>query len=176
MSEADEFGPAMQALNDRQRAFVMAMIEFPGITFTAAAIRAGYSNVKEGAKVRGHYCAHNPAVQAAIREEAAKRLNASSLMAANVLMHLLSDEAVEAKDRIKAAGMLLDRSGFGAAQTINVNKHVTDNSGQAIMQRIKALADKHGLDPRKLLAPQSQGKTTQMPTVVEAEFVEVESD
>src|SRR6266571_5005785 len=113
MSEDPEYGPAMQALSERQRAFVMAIIEYPGITQADAARRAGYSDVKEGAKVRGHYCAHNPAVQAAMREEAGKRLNSSSLMAANVLLELLQDDAVEPKDRIKAAGMLLDRSGFG---------------------------------------------------------------
>jgi phage terminase small subunit len=151
---SDEFGPAMAALNERQRSFVMAMIEFPGISFADAARRAGYSDVADGAKVRGHYCAHNPTVQAAIREEASKRLNAASLTAANVLMSLLTDEGVEPKDRIKAAGMLLDRSGFGAAQTINVNKHVTDNSGKAVMERIEKAAAVLGIDPETLLGVQ----------------------
>lgn len=141
----------MSALNEKQRAFVLAMIEVPGCSHAEAARRAGYSNVAEGAKVRGHYCAHNPAVQAAIREEAGKRLNSASLAAAGVLMQLLTDETVEPKDRIRAAGMLLDRSGFGAAQTINVNKTTTDRTGKAIMERIVALASKHGLDPAKLL-------------------------
>lgn len=164
---ADDYGPAMTALTERQRAFVMAMIEFPGISQAEAARRAGYSDKSQGAKVYGHYLAHNPAVQAAIREEAGKRLNSASLTAANVLMQLLTDEAVEAKDRIKAAGMLLDRSGFGAAQTINVNKSVTDNSGRAIMEKIRSLAAKHGLDARQLLGPTKP--------VVDAEFSEVKS-
>jgi phage terminase small subunit len=125
MSDEKEYGPAMQALNERQRAFVMALIEFPGIKHAAAARKAGYQNSPGGMRVHGHYLAHSPAVQDAIREEASKRLNASSLTAAGVLMSLLIDEKVEAKDRIRAAGMLLDRSGFGAAQTINVNKTVT---------------------------------------------------
>lgn len=154
MIDDPEYGPAMQALSEKQRAFVMAMIEVPGCSHAAAARRAGYSDVAEGAKVRGHYLAHNPSVQAAIREESGKRLNAASLTAAGVLMQLLTDEAVEAKDRIKAAGMLLDRSGFGAAQTINVNKTTTDRTGKAIMERIVALASKHGLDPQQLLEPE----------------------
>lgn len=156
MSDEREFGPAMSALNDRQRAFVMAMIEFPGITQGDAAARAGYSpSGSSGAlRVHGHYLAHHPAVQAAIREEASKRLNAASLTAANVLMSLLTDEGVEPKDRIKAAGMLLDRSGFGAAQTINVNKHVTDNSGKAVMERIEKAAAVLGIDPGTLLGVQ----------------------
>ena len=158
----------MSALNSMQRMFVMALIEFPGISHKDAALRAGYSDVGNGAKVRGYDCAHNPNVQAALREEAGKRLNASSLTAAGVLLQLLTDEAVEPKDRIKAAGMLLDRSGFGAAQTINVNKTVTDRSGTAVLARLKELASKHGIDPMKLLSDET--------AVVEAEFTEVTND
>lgn len=165
MSDDEDFGPAMAALSERQRSFVMALIEFPGITQAEAARRAGYSDVADGAKVRGHYLAHNPAVQAAIREEAGKRLNSSSLMAANTLLAILTDEGVDAKDRIKAAGMLLDRSGFGAAQTINVNKTTTDRTGKAIMERIAALSQKLGVDANRLLGP--------APPVVEVEFSEV---
>jgi phage terminase small subunit len=167
MSETEEYGPAMQALNERQRAFVMALIEFPGISLSEAARRAGYIDTDTGAiRVRAHYCAHNPAVQAAMREEAGKRLNATSLTAANVLLALLTDDKVEPKDRIKAAGMLLDRSGFGAAQTINVNKTTTDRTGKAIMERIAALSQKLGVDASRLLGPAA-------PAVVEGEFSEV---
>jgi hypothetical protein len=169
MNEADDFGPAMAALTERQRAFVMAMIEFPGITQQDAARRAGYSDPgphSSAIRVQGHYLAHNPAIQAAIREEAGKRLNAASLTAAGVLLKLLSDDAVEPKDRIKAAGMLLDRSGFGAAQTINVNKTVTDRTGTAMLDRIKELALRLNVDPTKLLG----ANVAPAAEVVEAEF------
>ncbi len=166
MSE-DDFGPAMAALNERQRAFVMAMIEYPGITQGKAAEIAGYtpSGSPGALRVHGHYCAHNPAVQAAMREEAGKRLASTSLMAANVLMQILTDDGVDAKDRIRAAGMLLDRSGFGAAQTINVNKTTTDRTGAGMLERIRALAAANGLDPVKLLGGNAP--------VVDAEFAEV---
>jgi hypothetical protein len=164
MSDED-YGPAMASLTDKQRAFVMAMIEFPGITQAGAAALAGYQNSPGGMRVMGHYCAHSPNVQAALREEAAKVLNSTSLTAAGVLLQLLTDEAVEPKDRIKAAGMLLDRSGFGAAQTINVNKTVTDRSGKAVLARLQELALKHGIDPMKLLDGPGEA--------VEAEFTEV---
>lgn len=167
MSDDQEFGPAMSALNERQRGFVMAMIEVPGCSNAEAARRAGYSDVAEGAKVRGFYLAHSAAIQEAIREEAGKQLNAASLTAAGVLMKLLTDDAVEPKDRIKAAGMLLDRSGFGAAQTINVNKTVTDRTGKAMTDRIKELAAAHGFDPVKLLGGNSSAP------VLDAEFSEV---
>jgi hypothetical protein len=164
MTDEPEYGPAMSALNDKQRGFVLAMIEVPGCSHAEAARRAGYSDVKEGAKVRGHYCAHNPAVQEAIREEAGKRLQAASLTAAGVLMKMLTDEEIDPKDRIRAAGMLLDRSGFGAAQTINVNKTVTDRTGAGMLERIRALALANGIDPVKLLGGNS---------VVDGEFSEV---
>lgn len=164
--ELPDYGPAMSELTDKQRGFVFALLEFPGISFAEAARRAGYSDSSEAAKVTGHRLAHSANVQAAMREEAAKRLNASSLMAANVLMSILTDDAAKTPDKIKAAGMLLDRSGFGAAQTINVNKSVSDTSGQAIMEKIASLARKHNLDANALLGRQTA-------QVVDAEFVEV---
>jgi len=167
MTEENEYGPAMLALNERQRGFVLAMIEVPGCSHAEAARRAGYSDASEGAKVRGFYCAHNPAVQEAIREEAGKRLNASSLLAANVLVSILADTDVPAKERLKAAGMLLDRTGFGAAQTINVNKTVTDRTGAGMLERIRALAAANGIDPVKLLG----GNVAAPP--LDAEFTEV---
>lgn len=166
MSDIEDFGPAMAALTVKQRGFVLAMIERPGCSFAEAARIAGYSNASEGAKVSGHYCAHNPAVQAAMREEAGKRLNASSLMAANVLVGILSDDDVKPKDKIKAAGMLLDRSGFGAAQTINVNKRIEDRSGAGMLEKIAQLCAVLGVDPQKLLGVNSE-------PVVDAEFTEV---
>jgi len=158
----------MAALNERQRGFVLAMIEVPGCSHAEAARRAGYSDAAEGAKVRGFYLAHSPAVQAAIREEAGKRLNVASLAAASILLQLLGDPEVEARDRIKAAGMLLDRSGFGAAQTINVNKTVTDRTGAGMLERIRALAAANGIDPVKLLGANAP--------VVEGEFSEVKTE
>lgn len=165
MTDEAEFGPAMAALTEKQRSFVLAMVERPGITQTDAARVAGYSDVKDGAKVRGHYLAHNPNIQAAIREEAGKRLHASSLLAANVLVDILGDDGVPAKERLKAAGMLLDRTGFAAVQKIEVNK--TDHSGKAIMERIRALSEKLGVDTGRLL-----GGPAAAP-VVDAEFSEV---
>jgi hypothetical protein len=88
-------------------------------------------------------------------------------MAADVLVSIASDKEVSAKDRIKAAGMLLDRTGFGAAQTINVNKTVTDRTGAGMMERIKALAAANGIDPVRLLGGNAA------PAVVDVEFSEV---
>lgn len=165
MSDTDDYGPAMLGLTERQRGFVLAMIETPGCSHAAAARAAGYSDVAEGAKVRGFYLAHNPAVQAAIREEAGKRLNSLSLVAANVMMMVMLDDEAPLKEKLKAASAVLDRTGFGASQTINVNKTVTDRTGPAMLERIRELAAANGLDPAKLLGGNSG--------VVDAEFTEV---
>ncbi len=163
-----EHGPAMSALSERQRQFVLAMIEFPGISQTKAAAKAGYRNSPGGMRVQGHYLAHHPGVQEAIREEAGKRLNASSLTAANVLMAFLTDKNVEAKDRIKAAGMLLDRSGFGAMQTIHVNKTVTKKiDASAAEARIAEFRHKFPEMFAKLVGVDAA------PAVIDAEFSEV---
>lgn len=155
----------MRALTEKQRGFVMAIIENPGITQGKAAELAGYQNSPGGMRVTGHLLAHDERVLAAIHEVAGQRMRSSSLMAADVLVQLLGsgDEKVQ----LKAAGMLLDRVGFGAQQNININQTVTDNSGKAIMDRIRALAQKHGLDENRLLGISGPKRT------IDAEFTEV---
>jgi len=167
MADETEYGPAMAALNERQRKFVLAMLSIPGCSHARAAREAGYSDIKGADRVRGHYAAHSPAVQAAMREEAGKRLNGLSVVAANVMMDLLLDKKTDERTKLKAAAAVLDRTGFAAAQNINVNKTITDQSGKAIMERIRALASKHGLDPQLLLSAKPAA------TVIEAEFSEV---
>jgi hypothetical protein len=61
------------------------------------------------------------------------------------------DEDAPLKEKLKAATAVLDRTGFAAAQNINVNKTVTDNSGKAVLERIKRAADALGVDPGTLL-------------------------
>lgn len=168
MADEAELGPKMRALNERQRAFVMAIIEHPGITQGKAAELAGYQNSPGGHRVKGHLLAHDERVIAAIHEVAGQRMRSSSLLAADVVVQLLgsSDEKIA----LKAAGMLLDRVGFGAQQNININQHVTDNSGKALMERIRALSQRLGLDEQKLLG----GKPAA--PVVEGEFSEVKDE
>lgn len=151
MSGETEYGPAMSALTEKQRRFVLALLNIPGCSHAKAAREAGYSDSSDGAKVRGHEAAHNPAVQMALREEAGKRLNSMSVIAANVMMDIMLADETSPKDKLKAAMAVLDRTGFAAAQTINVNKNITDNSGRAVMERIQRAAAALGVDPGTLL-------------------------
>lgn len=164
MSEQTEFGPKMRALTDKQRAFVMALVEFPGMSGADAARAAGYSDVGEGCKVRASQMRSDQRIIEAIGEQAGKRLWAISLKAAGRLDQLMDseDDAVA----LKAALGVLDRTGMAAQQNININQTVRDESGKAIMDRIRQLAQKHGLDEGRLL-----GKP--VAPVVDAEFSEV---
>jgi phage terminase small subunit len=160
-------GPAMESLTEKQRRFVMAIVDTPGITQGEAARAAGYQNSEGGYRVQGHMLARNPAIQQAIREFAGARLNSNSLLGAEVLVEISRDPEASHKDRMKAAVYLLDRSGFGAAQTINVNKTVTrkvDASEAAL--RIAEFRQKFPEQFAKLLgAPE--------PVAVDGEFSEV---
>lgn len=159
----------MAALSEKQRKFVMAMVEIPGISQAAAARAAGYSDVSEAAKVRGHHLAHNETVLAAIHEVASSRLRAHSLLAADVVIEIASNTDLDPKERLKAAGMLLDRTGFGAAQTINVNKTLirkVDVSEAAV--RIAEFREKFPLQFAKMI-----GAVAPEPVAVDVDFSEV---
>lgn len=167
MEQVDEgeYGPAMTALTPMMRRFVLALIENPALPQWRAAESAGYSAVSnKSLRVTAHRLTHDDRVLAAISEESGKRLRSASLLASDFLVRMICDEGVAMKDRAKVAVALLDRGGFGAAQTINVNKTVTDRTGTAIAERIRELAAKHGLDPQRLLGVSAP---------IEGEFSEV---
>ena len=160
-------GPAMKKLNDRQRAFVTAMLDFGGRDNTKAAKAAGYGNPdnpdRNALHVIAHRLAHDPNIQEAIKEEGIKRLNASTIMAVNTLLDIADDPATEKKDRLKAIEMIMNRTGLHATTEHKVNVTHTDPTSDEMVKRITLLAQKQGLDPAKLLG----GPT------VDAEFTEV---
>ena len=55
------------------------------------------------------------------------------------------------KDHFRACESLADRGGYAAQQNINVKHEHRDLTGEALMERIRTLAKKHGLDPEALL-------------------------
>lgn len=163
MSEEYEFGPKMRVLTEKQRAFVMAHVEFPLLSAAEHARMAGYSDAGEACKVAACRMLQDKKIVEAIQEQAGKKLWAISLKAAGRVEQMIDcdDPAIA----LKAALSVLDRVGHAPQQNININQHVTDNSGKALMERIQALAVKHGLDPQKLLTK----------PVIEGEFSEVKS-
>lgn len=155
--DSPELGEAMRALSPQQRAFVLAYVEDGKANNSAAARAAGYGDTsptveqaKTAAKVAGWRLIHDPRVLAAIRELAQSRLNASAYHAANVLVEIAEDPTH--KDRFRAAEMLMNRAGMiVATEQKVVHEHRVEHRS-TILERIEALASKHGIDPARLLA------------------------
>lgn len=160
-----ECGPAMKKLNERQRAFVMAMLDFGGRNNTRAARAAGYDGSDEVIRVTAHRLAHDQKIQDAITEEGQKRLNAGAFMAINTLLDICDDATTEKKDRIKAAVEIMNRVGLHAKTEQKISVTHKDETSKEMIAEIKLLSERLGIDPVKLLGNQA---------IVEAEFVEVE--
>src|SRR5262245_10298217 len=110
-SSKRSLGPAMLALNERQRAFVAAFIELGGKSATMAARCAGYLFASEQSlRVQAHKLAHDPKIIAAIEEEAARRLAGGIALATTALIKIASDP--KHKDQFRACVELLNRAGM----------------------------------------------------------------
>lgn len=156
----ESYGPAMAALTDPQKRFVIAMLETGAQNVTNAAIMAGYS--PNSAQQYGSRLQHIPAVQLAMREEAEKRLRAGALLGASVMIEIASNS--QHKDRFKAADRLLGAAGLAVE---SVSRHIIEDhrTDSELTEFIRAIAQRNGLDPAKLL-----GKGE----VVDAEFSEID--
>lgn len=161
-----KLGPFMKNLNERRRAFVTGMIAFGGIDGTRAAMAAGFSpDNPAAAAVTAHRLLHDEDVLNAIHEEAARRLRSGAIMAVQTLLEIANNTSNEARDRLKAVEMLLNRSGLHAVTEHNVKVEHRDTTDEAMIAKIRMLAKKQGLDPATLLG--SAGIT------IDAEFKEV---
>lgn len=167
-------GPAMSALpTDNQRAFVCALLEHGDNDHTRAAIAAGFTGTPNTLRVTAHRLAHDERVLAAMHEESVRRLNTGKIMAVSSLL-TLARSAAKDSDKLKAIEMILNRTGLHAQSEHKVTVNDVSRTDAAMIDRIKQLAGKMGLDADKLLGEQpGQSKSTAL-TVIEAEFTEVE--
>lgn len=147
-----EWGPAMRALgSDRQRAFVFAFVMGGGRNYKAAYLEAGYSpGTHNAAAVEAYKLAHDDRIQAAIREESAKRLGRAGAAAADFLARVIEDEDMKTGLRMKASLEILNRIGIHAMTEHKVTVEKKMNPQEKIDHAV-ALAKALGLDPQKLL-------------------------
>lgn len=160
----------MLALPVRQRGFVIALLELGGQDFTRAAKMAGYGgDSPNGLRTIAHRLAHDTKVQAAMLEEAQKRLGAHSILCTSTLIQIINGEIAgcTVKDRTKAIEMLLNRTGLHALTEHKVQVEHTISNEEAL-RKITLLAGRLGIDPAKLLG-------TGAP-VLEGEFADVTDD
>lgn len=153
----------MLACNAAQRRFAIAAVMYPLAKDWQIAKAAGYSDRSHGAlRVTAHRLFHDEKVLAAIRECADKEVRSGAMLGIATIKKIVRNDMH--RDQFKAAAWLASLNGFAVAQNINVNQTITDQSGKAIMEKIRALAEKHGLKQQLL----GSG-----PPAVDAEFSEV---
>ena len=132
-----EWGPAMSALSDRHKAFVLALYQ----------IRPGHGAQVKAAKLAGFgtststpgswnsiatRIAHDERILAALHEEDQKRIRASAPRAIRALQHLIEDP--EHKDHARGIGMVLDRvHPLETRHTVDV-VHRIDHDAEAVAQ------------------------------------------
>lgn len=126
---------------------------------------AGYADKSYGSlRVTAHRLFHDERVLAAIKECADKDIRGTAIMGVAIAKKIARMDGH--RDQLKAALALIGLAGFTVDQNINIKQTVTDESGKAILDRIKTLADRAGMDVGQLL-----GKPAA--PVVDGEFSEV---
>lgn len=166
----DLMGPAMRRLNERQRRFVCALSVYGGDQ--AEAYRwAGYTCANENtANASASRLAANPDVIEAIKEEAWRRIDQASMLAVSTLVEIASPRsAAKNSDRLKAAEMILSRTGFHE-KTEHKIVIKDERTTKELIDFIKSRAGAHGLDANQLLGLPAPGADAQ---IVDAEFEEV---
>lgn len=150
------YGPAMAALpNDRQRAFVLACNQptqdTGQVNYADAARRAGYgtNGAPNSVHVAASRLAHDPRIQAAMLELAQAQMGAAVPMATAALIQIMSG-GLKAADRMKAAGMILNRGGLPEQSEHHVVVTKTETQ-QDRLERAIRLAKELGLDPAAML-------------------------
>jgi hypothetical protein len=162
----DDLGPAMLALKERQRRFVLELRHGPaGYGSEIRAVRAAGFRGTEGAlRVTASRLMHAPKVQDALREVGFRFIRASAFQAIKNVETIAND--LGHHDCLKANLALLDRGGFAIETVHNVkvehSHHVAVDTEKALA-RIRELAAKAGI---KALPP----------PVIDATAEEVEDD
>jgi phage terminase small subunit len=150
------YGPAMAALNEKQRLFVRALFESPkkfgAATFAARA--AGYgtptSSTQSIASIASRLCS-DPKIQDAIQEESRKYVTTLGPMAVRALKNLLGNSAH--RDHGRSVGILMERiAPVESTHTVRVTHDATPalRATADVLARIATLAAQAGIDVSKL--------------------------
>lgn len=149
-------GKAMNALNGREKKFVLAMLNQGANKHAAkrAAKEAGYS------ENYGWTLMRDSGILAALREEATKRVAGAALSGVEIMLEIANDPSH--KDRFRAAKELAALNGFTAEQRIVV-EHISEDSKQQLRQ-IREMAAQLGMDAGQLIKAAG---------IIDAEFEDV---
>lgn len=139
---AEPLGPAMSALGERERAFVLAFVDVRNYRVAGAGV--GMSGME------AWRLAQRADVGAAILEVARAEVKATSAAAVRLVREVIEDPKAETKDRLKAAAMALDRGGL-PAQTEHKVEVVHPMSREEKLRLLVDYAKQTGQDPRSLI-------------------------
>lgn len=141
---AEEWGPAMSALDERARKFVVLRV-WHGMNATQAAKNAGYSTKTDlYQRVQGCRLMQQDRIVAALKEVAEKRMQGATAIA----LVGLADAVESGKGRNRTAAQIeaLDRFGFGKKSTQDIRVEHMDSRSTA-----QILADLQRLMPGRAL-------------------------
>lgn len=164
-----KFGPAMQALNPRQQAFVMAFFAMADPEAVHAARAAGYKmDGNPGSiRVQAHALMHSDKIQAAMLEWAQRQVRGAGLAIGLKAILKIAGNA-QHKDQAKAAIALMNRAGMHEIVE-RKNTHEIILSEKEKIEEIKQLALFLGHDPATLIGTitLSQGEYEPVPEGLE---------
>ena len=154
--ESMEFGPAMRALTEQQRRFVLAMYEAPNFKRSGvfAATKAGYgtaSSSRQTIAQMAYQLKCDPKIQAAIVEVAAQFFNTLGPLAVSGALKVLSDTKHREYGRV--LGLVMDRvAPVTATSVVKVEGEVKLTAAETanVLDRIEELAARFAV---KLPAP-----------------------
>jgi hypothetical protein len=153
--DEEDLGPAMLALNERQRLFVLEWHASPDDYGHAirACKAAGYAASSEAAlRVRAHQLLHSASIQRALNELGPKVLVADGFRSIAGVVAIANDPKVKPETRLKAHAILISHA-FPLQTEHKVVVEKTPDmvilATEAVLARIHALASQVGLDPIK---------------------------
>jgi phage terminase small subunit len=169
----------MARLTDKQRLYVLSMAADPFGTPTGWARAAGYSDHMERAKVAGHTLSHDPKIEAAVQEYAKTALGTLGPMLASAGLLRIARKK-DHPHHFRALEAIANRVGLHETTEHHVKVQHTDRTGAAMIERIRALAAKHGMDPGALLGQNAAAGgapvAKELPAPIDAEYQEVKDD
>lgn len=142
------YGPVMEGLTRRQRAFVISLNNTGGANASASAREAGYSDSGTSANVVASHLIHDPKIQAAIVEDQKARIISFAPAARLVVERISATEGH--RDQLKAALALMTRAGITVPgdKGVKITVHMsTEEKREKIKQIFRAL----GQETRQLV-------------------------
>lgn len=154
--------PEMRALSPGHRKFVW-IFAYNGRIATTAALEAGYS------KERGYVLLRRQDVVDALYALARRQMYAGAFLAVEVATSILNDPLAAAKDKLKAAVIVLDRSGFGPQAEI-YHKHEKVVTADDRLKMAIAISEKTGIPLEKIIGVNRAPQQLEATKVADAEW------